>query len=97
MRGRASIGFVLSDKKLGNEDVVGLSDFWVNPTKQGLGRRTLAMIEVLGEDKVVVAFADPTQVEFFEKCEWFIGPMVDGKYLVASESVNVKGFGGEIW
>jgi len=91
------MSFLLTDRKVGKEDVIGLAEFWVDPKNKGYGRKALMMIEGIADTKIVVGFADPIVAGFYAKCNWFIGPMIDGKYIVASEPINVSDFTGEIW
>ena len=55
------------------------------------------MIEAIASPKLVVGFADDTVVDFYRACDWVIGSQHDGKWLVASDSIDESKFSGEIW
>ena len=91
------VSFVLSDQKVGEEDVTGLSEFWVDPTGFGIGRKALSMIESTASPNIVVGFATDATVGFYKACEWFVGSSINDKYLVASEPIDDSKFEGKIW
>ena len=101
--GRISIGFMLMKEKLGEVEVMGLSSFWVDPKKRGVGRETLKLIENLASPLVVVGFAEDNVVDFYRTCEWLVGSKhydektPQGKWLVASDSVDESKFSGRMW
>ena len=94
---RVNMSFMLMDKRCGEQDVVGLKEFWVEPQNKGLGRKALQMVEAIAEGKIVVGFADKKSLRFYEKCGWFVGSDFSGKTLVASEPIDDTQHGGEIW
>ena len=95
--GRVSISFLLLEKKIGDVGVIGLSEFWVDPRRAGIGRAALQMIEALGSPKVIVGFAGEETVDFYRSCDWLVGSMHKGKYIVASDSIDESKFDDEIW
>lgn len=94
---RVNMSFLLLEKKVGEEDVIGLAEFWVDPIGKGIGKKALMMIEALASPKIVVGFAEPNVVGFYEACEWIIGGLHGEKYFVASGSIDESKFSGEIW
>ena len=36
-------------------------------------------------------------VDFYRSCDWLVGSMHKGKYIVASDSIDESKFDGEIW
>lgn len=91
------VTFKLLDQKVGEIDVAGLADFWVDPRGQGVGKKALHLVEAIADPKPVVGFADDDVVGFYEASEWYIGPVIDGKHIVMSEPIDVSKFGGEVW
>jgi len=97
MQSRVNMSFLLLDKKIGNVDVTGLAEFWVDPKNKGIGRKALQMIEAIASPKLVVGFADDAVVGFYRACDWVVGSQHDGKWIVASDSIDESKFSGEIW
>jgi len=92
-----SLFFKLNKHKIGDADVLGLTDLIVGPRGKGVGRQGLLFIEAVASPEIVACFVEPKLVPFFEKCGWYIGTVFDGKYLVASEPINDSRHSGEIW
>ncbi len=92
-----SLFFKLEDRKIGDTDVLALSDFMVGPRGKGIGRQGLLFVEAIASSKIVACFVDPKIVPFFEKCGWYIGGLFNKKYLVASEPVDDSRHSGEVW
>lgn len=100
---KVSMSFVLEDKKIGDVTVAGLSSLWVDPKGSGIGRQTLLFIENIALPKVVVGFVDDSVVGFYRECEWLVGGKhcdednPQGKWLVASDSIDESKFEGRLW
>ena len=90
-------------QKVGEVDVAGLSSLFVDPKGGGVGRHVLLMIENITSPLVVVGFADDDIVGFYRACEWLIGMKhydeknPQGKWLVASDSIDESKFEGRLW
>lgn len=103
MLGRISIGFKLTKQKIGEVDVAGLSSLFVDPKGGGVGRQALLLIENIASPLVVVGFTGDDAVEFYRKCDWLIGKKhydeknPQGKWLVASDSIDESKFEGRLW
>lgn len=100
---RVSMSFVLEDKKIGDVTIAGLSNLWVDPKGSGIGRNALLLIENIASPRVVVGFVDDDVVGFYRACEWLIGRKhyddknPQGKWLVASDSIDESKFEGMLW
>ena len=82
---------------------MALSSLWVDPKKRGIGRQALLMIEALASPLVVVGFADDDVVDFYRSCDWLVGEKhyddknPQGKWIVASDSIDESKFEGRLW
>lgn len=103
MVGIVSLSFTLKKEFVGEVEVAGLSNFWVDPKGSGIGRQALLFIENVASPHVVVGFADDDVVGFYKKCDWLVGQKhyddanPQGKWLVASDSVDESKFSGRLW
>lgn len=95
--GRVNMSFLLLDKQIGSENVIGLTEFWVDPKDVNLKRKALQMIEALAEGKIVASFVEQLDEVFYEESGWFVGDVFSGKILVASEPIDDSKHGGEVW
>jgi hypothetical protein len=90
-------------EKIGDVEVAGLSALWVDPKMKGIGRQALLMIENIASPHVVVGFADDNIVGFYKACDWLVGKKhcdddnPQGKWLVASDSIDESKFEGRLW
>lgn len=91
------VAFKILEKKIGELDVAGLSEFWVDPRGQGVGKKALHFVEAIADPKPVVGFADADVVGFYQACEWYVGPVIAGKHIVMSEPIDISKFSGETW
>lgn len=96
---KATISFEMIDKKIGDEDVAGLTfiDADITPMDIDVMKKAILMIEAIASPKVVVGFTNPDDILFFTSCDWVSGGVYDGKVLVASDVISENEFDGNIW
>ena len=98
MIGTITIGFKLTNQKIGEVDVAGLSSLNVIPVSNDeLLRKVLMLVESVADPRPVVTFVAPKEVEFFAGCNWYVGRKAGEKFLVASEPIDDSKFKGEVW
>ena len=95
MIGSVTVGFKLLQKKIGKMDVAGLSNFAVYP--QETGRKAIQFIESVADPLPVVGFVEKDLISFYQDCNWYIGRLIAGKFIVASEPIDDSKFTGDIW
>jgi len=81
--------------------VLGLTYFHVCPAGKGLGRDALTILTQMAErmdcECVVTYIGDEKDLEFYQKCGWFVKEKVNGKYLVSSKDISFNESLSERW
>lgn len=101
MLGQMAVSFKLTKQMIGEVEVVGLSALIVAPA--AVGKQALQMIESIASPKLVVGFVDDQFVAFYAASGWLIGKKhyddehPEGKWLVASDSLDESKFEGRMW